>query len=106
MYGEVGGKIGLCVDSDYFQLKIGYIVGACSDYENIKGHPLPSAIVVNGTTRYPGWGLWGLSRIPGNIRLNMQRSNIESGYVMTREMLDFWTSEVKRCFDYWKISDR
>jgi len=101
-YGEVGGKIGLYVDSEYFQLKIGFVVGACSDYENIKGRPLISAIVVNDTTKYPGKGFWGLSRIPDNIRLNIQYSDIESGYRMTNEMLDFWTSEVRRVFNWWK----
>ena len=104
-YGEVGGKIGLYVGSDYFQLKIGYIVGACSDYESIKGRPLLSAIVVNETTKYPGQGFWGLSRIPGNIRLNIQYSDIESGYVMTNEMLEFWSAEVKRAFGWWRDHD-
>jgi len=104
-YGEVGGKIGLYTGSEYFQLKIGYVVGACSDYENIKGRPLLSAIVVNETTRYPGQGFWGLSRIPTSIRLNIQYSDIESGYVMTNEMLDFWSAEVKRVFDWWQKHD-
>jgi len=104
-YGEVGGKIGLYVGSDYFQLKIGYIVGACSDYEDTKGRPLLSAIVVNETTRYPGQGFWGLSRIPSNIRLNIQYSDIESGYVMSDDMLAFWSAEVKRAFDWWQKHD-
>lgn len=104
-YGEVGGKIGLYVGSDYFQLKIGYIVGACSDYESIKGRPLLSAIAVNETTRYPGQGFWGLSRISSNIRLNIQYSDIESGYVMSNEMLGFWSAEVRRVFDWWREHD-
>jgi hypothetical protein len=102
MYSEVGGKIGLYTGSPYFQLKIGYVVGACSDYENITGRPLPSSIVVNKTTSYPGQGFWGLSRIPTSIRLNTQCSDIESGYVMTNEMLDFWSAEVNRVFDWWQ----
>jgi len=104
-YGEVGGKIDLYVGSEYFRLKIGSVVGACSDYENIKGRPLISAIVVSDTTKYPGQGFWGSSRIPDNIRLNIQHSDIESGYKMTNEMLDFWTSEVRRGFDWWKVHD-
>jgi len=104
-YGEVGGKIGLYVGSEYFQLKIGFVVGACSDYENIKGRPLISAIAVNDTTKYPGQGFWGLARIAGNVRLNIQYSDIESGYIMNNEMLDFWSSEVKRVFDCWKVHD-
>lgn len=104
-YGEVGGKIGLYVGSEYFQLKIGFVVGACSDYETIKGRPLISAIVVNDTTKYPGQGFWGLSRLPDNIRLNIQYSDIESGYIMTNEMLGFWTSEVKKVFEWWSARD-
>jgi hypothetical protein len=104
-YGEVGGKIGLYFDSEYFKLKIGFVVGACSDYEAIKGRPLISAIVINSITKYPGQGFWGLSRMPDNIRLDIQYSDIESGYKMTNEMLDFWTSEVKRIFDWWKVHD-
>ena len=57
-YGEVGGKMGLYVGSEYFHLKIGYIVGACSNYESIKERPLLSAIVVNETTSYPGHGFF------------------------------------------------
>ena len=104
-YGEVGRKIGLYVGSDYFQLKIGSILGACSDYENIQGRPLISAIVVNETTGYPGQGFWGLAGIPGNIRLSVQYSDIEYGYSMTDDMLGFWSAEVKRCFDWWREHD-
>jgi len=104
-YGEVGGKIGLYVGSDYFQLKIGYIVGACSEYENIKRRPLISAIVVNDTTSYPGQGFWGFSKIPSIIRLNIQYSDIESSYVMTNDMLDFWSAEVKGVFNWWREHD-
>lgn len=104
-YGEVGRRIGLYVGSEYFQLKIGYVVGACSDYEAVKGRPLISAIVVNADTNYPGQGFWGLPRIPANIRLNIQHSEIESGYRMTNEMLDFWASEIRRVFDWWRTHD-
>lgn len=104
-YGEVARKIDLSVLSPYFQLKIGFIVGACSDYENIEGRPLISAIVINETTNYPGKGFWGLPRIPQNIRLNIQYSDVESGYKMTDEMLAFWSSEVQSVFGWWKIHD-
>jgi len=104
-YGEVGGKIGLYVSSDYFQLKIGFVVGACSQYESIEERPLISAIVVNDQTNYPGRGFWGLSTIPARIRLNTQYSDIESGIKMTDEMLRFWTDEVKRIFEWWKTHD-
>lgn len=107
-YGEVGGKIGLYVGSGYFQLKIGFVVGACSNYETIKGQPLISAIVVNDTTRYPGQGFWVLPQIRDHIHLNnlnIQYSDTESGYEMTDEMLHFWTSEVRRVFDWWKAHD-
>ena len=104
-YGEVGGRIGLYVGSEYFHLKIGSIVGACSDYENIKVRPLLSAIVVNETTRYPGRGFWGLAGIPSNLGLNIQHSDIESGYVMSDEMLEFWSAEVERVFAWWRAYD-
>jgi hypothetical protein len=104
-YGEVGAKIGLYVGSEYFQLKIGYIVGACSEYERLNGRPLISAIVVNDTTRYPGRGFWGFTTIPRKIRLSIQYSDIESGYVMSNDMLDFWSAEVKRIFEYWGSHD-
>jgi len=104
-YGEVGSKISLYVGSEYFHLKIGYIVGTCSNHEGIQGRPLLSAIAVNEATNYPGQGFWGLSGIPANIRLNIQYSDIESGYMMTKGMLDFWTSEVRKVFDWWKAHD-
>ena len=104
-YGEVGRKIGLFIGSEYFQLKIGFVVGACSEYEAIEGRPLISAIVVNSNTKYPGQGFWGLSRVPDNIRLDVKYSDIESGYKMTPEMLDFWTSEVQAIFDWWRVSN-
>lgn len=101
-YGEVGGKIGLYVGSDLFRLKIGFIVGACSDHESIQGRPLVSAIVVNETTRYPGKGFWGLSRIPVHLRKKTGYWAIEPDDFMTPEMAVFWASEVKRVYEYWK----
>jgi hypothetical protein len=47
VYGQLGTNIGLYVLSEWFQLKIGWIVGACSIYEHQQGHPLISALVIS-----------------------------------------------------------
>lgn len=104
-YKEIAAKIGLSHLSPYFQTKIGFIVGACSEYEDRQEHPIISAIVVNEETHYPGVGFWNLSRIRNSISMNIQYSNIESGYTMTDEMLTFWSSEVSKVYEWWQTHD-
>ena len=82
-YGEIGSQIGL-YSPEYFELKIGSIVGACSIYEQLYGRPLISAIAVNAKTMWPSEGFWGLPGIPPKVN---------------REV--FWPQEVQRIFQTW-----
>jgi hypothetical protein len=82
-YGEIGSRIGL-YSPDYFELKIGSIVGACSIYEQLYGRPLISAIAVKAETMWPSKGFWGLPGIPPKVN---------------REV--FWPQEVQRIFQTW-----
>lgn len=100
-YGELGRIIGLYIGSDWFQLKIGYIVGACSNYEHRHGRPLISALVVNKDTNCPGKGFWGLYGIPPRLRKVVRIEDI------TPERLDkdrdnFWVKELRRIDTEWK----
>lgn len=104
-YGEIGSKIGLYIGSDFFQLKIGIVVGACSGHEHEKGRPLISSIVVNETTRHPSMGFWGLPGIPDSIRRQRRYWDVEPTDYMSDEMAAFWASEVKRVYQWWKHHD-
>ena len=100
-YGEVGGKIGLYVESEYFVLKIGYVVGACSKYERINGRPLISAIVVNATTQRPGPGFFGLSPTQSDLHSKTGHRASKGDDYMTPDMLVIWASEVKKVYEWW-----
>jgi len=104
-YGEIGGRIGLYIGSDWFQLKIGIVVGACSGHEHEKGRPLISSIVVNEMTRHPGQGYWGLPGILSNIRRDRRYWDVEPGDYMNEEMAGFWASQVKKVYEWWKVHD-
>lgn len=82
-YGEIGAQIGL-YSPEYFEIKIGSIVGACSIYEQLYGRPLISAIAVNAETARPSEGFWELPGIPPRV---------------DREV--FWSQEVQRVFRTW-----
>lgn len=87
-YGKIGSQIGL-YSPDYFDLKIGSIVGACSIYEQIYGRPIISAIAVNAETMEPSEGFWGLPGIPSGV-----------------DRVTFWTQEVRRVFLTWAAGSR
>ena len=61
-YGKLGEMIGLRHLSEWFQLKIGWVVGACSEHGYQRSHPLISAMVVNADTNQPGKRLLGTFR--------------------------------------------
>jgi hypothetical protein len=100
-YGELGGKIGLYIDSDWFRLKIGHIVGACSKYEYRHGRPLISALVVNKETNCPGKGFWGLEGIPPRLRKVVRIEDITPEW-LDKERDDFWVRELRRIDKEWK----
>jgi hypothetical protein len=82
-YGEIGSQIGL-YSPEWFDLKIGSIVGACSIYEQIYGRPLISAIALNAETKRPSEGFWGLPGLPRGVDRDA-----------------FWSQEVQRVFQTW-----
>ncbi|MCR4415490.1 MAG: hypothetical protein NUV77_24025 [Thermoguttaceae bacterium] len=82
-YGEIANQIGL-YSPDYFELKIGSIVGACSLYEQLSNRPLISAIAVNAETGRPSEGFWRLPGVPRGVDRD-----------------EFWAQEVQRVFGTW-----
>ena len=100
-YGELGSQIRLFPLSEWFHLKIGWIVGACSQYEHQHGRPLISALVVNAETNQPGKGFWGLPGIP--LRLT-KVTKIEdfTPFQIKGERDKFWVEELKRIDKCWK----
>jgi len=83
-YGEIGSRIGL-FSPDYFDVKIGSVVGACSVYEHIYGRPLISVIAVNAETKEPSAGFWGLPGISASV-----------------DRIEFRAKETARVFQRWK----
>ena len=100
-YGELGERIGLHPLSEWFHLKIGHIVGACSINEYQHGRPLISALVVNGDTYQPGKGFWGLPGIPPNLRKAGAIEDVTS-FKLDEERDRFWTDHLKAIDRYWK----
>ena len=103
-YAELGRDIGLFPLSEWFHLKIGWIVGACSVYEYHFNRPLLSALVVSADTNRPGNGFWGLSGIPARLRKAVKIEDTTSSQVDT-ERERFWLEELKRIDRYWKAKN-
>lgn len=100
-YGELGKKIGLFPLADWFYLKIGWIVGACSEYEYQQGRPLISALVVSSETNQPGKGFWGLPGIPSHLR-KVTKIEDTTSFVIKEGRDSFWIEELWRIDQYWK----
>ena len=103
-YGSVGGEIAL-FSPEWFDVKIGIIVGGCSEYEYEEGRPLLSSIVVNKSTRYPGPGYWGLPGIPRELRKKIRYWEIGLEDYMDEARLMFWGSQVEEVYEYWQAHD-
>jgi uncharacterized protein YuzE len=104
-YGELGAKIGLYPLSDLFPLKIGWICGACSEYEHCEGRPLISALVVNKETSRPGKGFWGLPGIPRHLRKTSGIGEITPFPLDRDAQRDaFWIEQLKQIDRVWKGS--
>jgi hypothetical protein len=100
-YGDLGKLIGL-YSPEWFQLKIGTILGGCSECDYEKKRPLISSIAVNHETKYPGRGFWTLSGIPPELRRKGTFWDTDPADYMDKEMLVFWASEVKRVHEWWQ----
>ena len=81
---------------------IGFIVGACSEYEATRGRPLVSAIVINQDTREPGLGFYGLSTVPYHLCRDIweEQGKRPPEVVMTKRQ-EFWLSELQGTLEYW-----
>lgn len=93
-YGELGRKIGL-YSPDYFDIKIGQIVGACSHYASQNGAPLISSCAISQETGRPGKGFWGLPGIPPHLRMEVGHHQLTIAQYLDDEREAFWSKEVK-----------
>ncbi len=85
---------------------IGFIVGACSEYETTKSRPLISAIVVSRDTREPGGGFYGLSAVPYNLcRDTWEEQDVEPPEIVISKRQEFWLSELQEALEYWGKCD-
>jgi len=100
-YGELGSKIGLYPLSDWFHLKIGWIVGACSEYEYEFDRPLISALVVNSETYQSGKGFWGLPGIPADLQKKVKIED-STPLKLTGDRDKFWINQLKEIDLHWK----
>lgn len=106
-YSELGAKIGLYPLSDWFPLKMGWICGACSEYEHYEGNPLISALVVNKETNRPGKGFWGLLGIPLHLRKTTRIDDVTPFPLDKDKQRDgFWVEQLKEIDRVWKRSAR
>jgi len=98
-YSELGKKIGLFPLSEWFHLKIAWILYACATYAYQDKLPLITAIVVNSETGQPGKGFWGLDGIPIRLRKVTKIEDI-TPFEISGERDTFWVAELKK-IDKW-----
>ncbi len=98
-YSELGGKIGLTVISDWFNLKIALVLYACAEYAHVRQFPLITAIVVNKETGQPGKGFWGLPWVPASLRKQTRVEDL-TPFHLDSSRDKFWIEELKR-LDSW-----
>lgn len=98
-YAELGAKIELYTCSDWFHLKIAWILYGCATYAYELGYPLITALVVNSETRQPGKGFWGLEGVPLRLRKVTRIEDI-TPFQISGERDEFWVKELKR-IDKW-----
>ena len=98
-YSELGKRIGLHPLSEWFHLKIAWILYACATYAYEDGLPMITALVVNSETGQPGKGFWGLDGIPVRLRKVTKIEDI-TPFAISGERDDFWVAELKR-IDRW-----
>ncbi len=98
-YSELGGKIGLTVISDWFNLKIALVLYACAEYAYIRQFPLITAVVVNKDTGQPGKGFWGLPWIPVSLRKQTRVEDL-TPFHLDSNRDKFWIEELKS-LDSW-----
>jgi len=98
-YSELGKRIGLYPLSDWFQLKIAWILYACATYAYEDGLPMITALVVNSKTGQPGKGFWGLDGVPVRLRKVTKVEDI-TPFIISGERDSFWVAELKR-IDKW-----
>ncbi len=104
-YSELGiGKLG--ISTEWLEVKIGWIVGACSEYELEDGNPLLSSLVRSKETNRPGAGYWGFPNMPSHIlsrNWEDRRRNPPESVVAEREV--FWISELNKVYKHWQECD-
>jgi hypothetical protein len=100
-YSELGQRIGLPPPhlSDWFHLKIAWILYACATYAFEHGLPMITALVVNSETRQPGKGFWGLEGIPVQLRKVTKIEDI-TPFEISGERDTFWVEELRK-IDMW-----
>lgn len=99
-YSELGGKIGLVVISEWFNLKIALVLYACAEYAHVRQFPLITAVVVNKDTGQPGKGFWRLPWIPGSLRKQGRIEEDITSFRLDASRDKFWVAELKR-LDSW-----
>ena len=94
-YSELGQRIDLFPLSDWFHLKIAWILYACATYASEHGLPMITALVVNSETGQPGNGFWGLEGIPAHLRKATTIDDI-TPFSISGERDQFWIEELRR----------
>ncbi|GAI17857.1 unnamed protein product [marine sediment metagenome] len=81
---------------------VDFIIGACSEYEESKGRPLISSIVVNKENGEPTKNFYGLSSVPYNLCMDTwERQEVEPPEIVTTKRREFWLSELQETLEYW-----
>ncbi len=104
-YSELGQRIDLFPLSDWFHLKIAWILGGCAAYASEHGLPMITALVVNSETGQPGKGFWGLEGIPAHLKKATTIEDI-TPFNISGERDQFWIEELRRINAWGKSIDQ
>ena len=92
--------------SDNVAKIIGFILGACSEYEVTKGRPLISAVVISQDTREPDGEFYGLSTVPYHLCQDVWEEPVKTPpEIVISKRQEFWLSELQQTLDFWGKCD-
>lgn len=81
---------------------IGSIIGACSEYEALRGRPLISSIVISRDTHESGGGFYKLSAVPLHLCTDTwEEQDVRPPDIVLSKRQEFWLTELQETLEYW-----
>lgn len=91
-YSEIGMQIGLIVDIMGQKYELYRLLGEVAEFENEKGHPMLTALVIKIKDNQPGKGFYTKA-----IKFGLLKNHEDE-----KAKYAFWVKELKKVHDFWK----